>query len=820
MYFKLPHFDLFSFWFGFALATVFWLIILRISRLLPKMRKSMANNRERKSIERSFTQEHEVLKYMQRKAQSSHLASSLFSLDKILIEPKFLAPSLSTLTDEEKELIPSVYQVLPSMPETPEIFADLPCMNLALLPVLHSYQYLSISAPSGYGKTTALAYLTNALIEDGKDASPLPLFFDIRQLDQTSESVLATISAALAREMVGQSTETLSRIIKTAETQKRLIFLLNGLDEFDQPAFESTIKWIKQVQSEFPFAKIVVTCSPYYNGSLESANFEIFTLAPWGQNERRQSLSLWKRAFQDHYRSLPQDQKIEGVERLERIGLWLSRNERTLSPLEINLYYWLSFVGALEISKPLSLYEAYMNYLLPENTKAEILPALAKMAFENSKKVISAQQITNFLATLNGNQENSASESMEGDQGTNDEDSPLSSKEIMDALLSTQILNRQTEDTFSFGHLELCSYLRLEEFHAKPVEKLASLIVSSLYQISFSLSEPDYLPADSLIRLLNENDSPLFRNLLLCSNWLKNATSISPMRGETLKRIAGLLQNPQIPAAIRFRAIASLTMAKEPSISALFNYLKNSPDDVTRQLCALGFGLLNDEKFVPVLKTLSDDPSLEVQDLAVISLGRIWTQSAQDALVDVIFSGNENTRRIGCEILALHAPDGHQMLKEITETDNYLAKKAAIFGLLMVKEDWVKPILEKMSVEDTQWVVRDAAGFALDKFSSKYQFTPSPLKPILENPWTLAQAELYGIQLPASGFPNDLLEKILAQGEERDCIIALRYLLTQPNAKLNQWLFSQIKQPPSVLTEEVVNALYLLGKRGVTFSAN
>jgi HEAT repeat protein len=820
MYFKLPHFDLFSFWFGFALATVFWLIILRISRLLPKMRKSMANNRERKSIEKSFTQEHEVLKYMQRKARSSHLASSVFSLDKILIEPKFLAPSLSTLTDEEKELIPSVYQVLPSMPETPEIFADLPCMSLALLPVLHNYQYLSISAPSGYGKTTALAYLTNALIEDGKDASPLPLFFDIRQLDQTAESVLATISAALAREMVGQSIETLYRIIKAAEAQKRVVFLLDGLDEFDQPAFELTIKWIKQVQNEFPYAKIVLTCSPYYNGSLESANFEIFTLAPWGQKERKQSLSLWKRALQDHFRTLPQDQKIEGIERLERIGLWLSRNDRTLSTLEINLYHWLSFIGALEISKPISLYETYLNYRFPENSRADVLPALAKMALENSKKVISEQQITNLLASMNGIQEISTSGSTEDDQKTIDEKSPLGSRELIDALLASQILNHLSEDTFSFGHLEICSYLQLNEFLAKPVDKLASIIISPLNQVSLCLSEPDYLPANSLIRLLNENDSPLFRNLLLCSNWLKNATTISPMRGETLKRIAGLLQNPQIPAAIRFRAIASLTMAKDPSISALFNYLKNSPDDVTRQLCALGFGLLNDEKFVPTLKALADDASLAVQNMAVISLGRIWTQSSQDALVDVIFSGNETTRRIGCEILALHAPDGHQMLKEITETDNYLAKKAAIFGLLMIKEEWVKPILEKMSVDDTQWVVRDAAGFALDKFSSTYQFTPSPLKPILENPWTLAQAELYGIQLPASGFPNDLLEKILAQGEERDRIIALRYLLTQPNAKLNQWLFAQIKQPPSALTEEVVNALYLLGKRGVTFSAN
>ncbi len=89
MQFKFPHIDLFSFWFGFVLATLFWLILLRISRLLPKMRKSVAANREKKAIERSFTQEHEVQKFMLRKAQKSQLAGAQFPLEKVTIEHKF-----------------------------------------------------------------------------------------------------------------------------------------------------------------------------------------------------------------------------------------------------------------------------------------------------------------------------------------------------------------------------------------------------------------------------------------------------------------------------------------------------------------------------------------------------------------------------------------------------------------------------------------------------------------------------------------------------------------------------------------------------------
>lgn len=820
MYFKLPHFDLFSFWFGFALATIFWLVILRISRLLPKMRKSMANNRERKAIERSFTQEHEILKFMQRKAQTSHLASSLFPLSKILVEPKLLPPSFSTLSDEELELIPTVYQVLPSMPETPEIFADLPSLKLDLLNVSKNNQYLSISGSLGSGKSTALAYLTNVLVSSVNDSGPLPLLFDLRGIDQSLESALNAVSAALAREMTGQSQDTLSRIIVAAESQKRLTFLLDGLDEFDQSAFEASVKWIKQLQSEFPLARIVVTCTPYYSGSLESTGFTLFALAPWGQNERRESLSLWKRSLQEYYKTLPQEQKVAGVERIERVGLWLSRNDHTLTTLEITLYYWLSFIGALDVSKPVSLYEAYLNYRLPEGFPAEFLPSLASIAFENSKKLISLQQITKLLESLNAPLIESASETTDSDQVPVESENQATSTGLLESFLSSQIVKQISADTFTFIHPEFCAKLRLKNVYASPVDKLATLIVSPFNQASLTLAEPDYLPQDSFIRLLNENDSPLFRNYLFSANWLTNATSISPMRGEILKRIASVLQNTQIPAPIRLRTIASISLAKDPSIASLCNYLKNSPDQVTRQICALGFGLLNDEKFVPTLKILADDSSSEVQSIACLSLGRIWTQSAQDALVDVIFSGQENTRRIGCEILALHAPDGHQMLKEITETDNYLAKKAAIYGLLMIKEEWVKPILEKMSVEDTQWVVRDAAGFALDKFSSTYQFTPAPLLPVLENPWTLSQAEQYGIQLPASGFPADLLEKILAQGEDRDRAIALRYLLTQPNARLNQWLLAQIKQPPSVLTEEVVNALYVLGRRGISFLAN
>lgn len=820
MNFKLPQIDLFSFWFGFALATIFWLIILRISRLLPKMRKSLALNQERRAIEKSFSQEHEVQKFMLRKAQSAHLAGDLFPLEKILIEPKFMSPSMRALSDEETEAIPLVYRVLPSMPEAPELTADFPALKLTFSDLLRHHQYISISGSEGAGKTTALAYLVGTLVNPGSEKNDLPVFIDYREMDASVEDIPAALASTLAKQMSGPSSETIGRILAAASAQKRLLFLIDSLDELNQPQFEQAVQWLKKLQHAYPGAKIVTTNNLYFSGSLESIGFSLFTICAWGKPERQHLLSLWKHAWQDHYKQLATEEKITGIERTERVCLWLSQNDHAFTPLDCSLYYYLTLLGAIDETAPVSLYDAFFARAAKNQDAGNMVVQIANVVDPEKGNSFTLQRYLEAASagvdsSLGKGNEEGDTLSTGSSKGIN---TPINLIPTLQGMVASGLFKQLGAETFCFSHLNFYTSLRRETLSLTQLPDVTHFVSTPGEQQKLLLTDPEEIDRFTLLNWLNQSDAPLFRNLLLGSSWLKEAEKITTMRGELLKRIVSVLQDFRLPVEIRYRLLNYLTLSKDPAIASLFTYLQNNPEESVRQLCAFGLGLLNSDKYVPQLKALSQDRSMDVQFTACLSLGRLWTTASQDALIDVIFTASDQVRELACEILALHSPDGHQMLKEITETDNYLAKKAAISGLLMIREESVKPIIEKLSVEDTQWVVRDAAGFALEKLHSPLTYLPTSLMPILENPWTLRKAERHQYQLPATGFPADLLFEVLEQDKPQDQSVALSYLLTQPNAKLIDWLLRTIKQPPTEITEEAVNALYNLGKRGITLN--
>ncbi len=823
MNFKLPHIDLFSFWFGFALATIFWLIILRLSRLLPKMKKTAAINRERKEIQKSFTQEHEINKFMLRKAQESHLPGAFIPFEKVMIEPKFMSRPLIDTPENESEIIPAIFHVLPVTNETPELTADMPALRYSFSDILANHNYISISGREGSGKTSALAFLTSQLITQKKDVEYLPIFLDIRQINVESESAISNIASVISKQIANQNAETITRILLASADQKRLIFLFDSLDEVDQAIFEASLDWITKLQSELPNAKIILTNNPFFTGQLEPYGFSIFTLCAWGVFERREYLSQWKKAWQEYCKSLPVEQRIPEIERCERISIWLAQNDRNRTPLECALINWLSFSGSLQKEDIKSLLEAFNNYILGNLVTCKSLELIASLAQNSPQHTFQLQQCLEFMSSnLDLIKPKTVSEEISSNEISSDNsaDNSIDFTYLLQNLVANGIIKQLDADIFCFKHLSYFSYLTLDALPKNPLPKLPYIITHPSEMMRLELSIPEEMDPAAVIHWLNSSDTPLNRQYLLAGSWLHDILSITPIRGELLKRIAAILQDFRIPIEIRYRFLASISQTKDPSIFSLFNYLHNNVEPSIRKLSALGFGLLKDEKAIPILKVLCKDQSNEVQQITCLALGNIWTTMAQDALVDVIFSADDPVREVACQVLAFHAPDGHQMLKEITEMDNYLAKKAAISGLLLVNQDWVKPILEKMSVEDTQWVVRDAAGFALDRLGTPIYQPPVRLLPVLENPWTLKKAEEKGIQLPASGFPSELLFEVLDQNSPYDQDIALRYLLMHPNSKLVNWLNHQIIKPQTMVTEIAVNALYSLGTRGVEISAN
>jgi len=72
--------------------------------------------------------------------------------------------------------------------------------------------------------------------------------------------------------------------------------------------------------------------------------------------------------------------------------------------------------------------------------------------------------------------------------------------------------------------------------------------------------------------------------------------------------------------------------------------------------------------------------------------------------------------------------EGYEILKEGTSLEDIITRRAAVFGLASIRSSWANDLLERIVVEDSQWVVRNAAGQALESHQQKYALAPKRLK--------------------------------------------------------------------------------------------
>jgi hypothetical protein len=100
--------------------------------------------------------------------------------------------------------------------------------------------------------------------------------------------------------------------------------------------------------------------------------------------------------------------------------------------------------------------------------------------------------------------------------------------------------------------------------------------------------------------------------------------------------------------------------------------------------------------------------------------------------------------RPAARALACHPDEGFNMLRDASEVENLLTRRAAVFGLARVPEAWAMQILEKVSVDDEQWVVRGAAAEAAERRRNPPWRIPAPVQDPSQLPWLIAFAGKLG----------------------------------------------------------------------------
>ena len=150
-----------SFIIGFASGVLFTWLFSRVRPLLSQVREGAKERREAAQVRRTSGLEDNHRRLTLRRAQGMHLASSLFSLDDILQEPRLLAPPARVepgVIGIQEDIIS---QTIPYMPAWPELAAIYRGPTIAVAEAIAGGANIVIVGAAGAGKTVALAHLAS-----------------------------------------------------------------------------------------------------------------------------------------------------------------------------------------------------------------------------------------------------------------------------------------------------------------------------------------------------------------------------------------------------------------------------------------------------------------------------------------------------------------------------------------------------------------------------------------------------------------------------------------------------------------------------------
>lgn len=780
--------DRFSFWLGFIGGTLFWLLINRLWKGLPFIRQTIqqiaeANRRKRMSgVESALRQD------ALRRAQRNHLSASLFSLDEIVVEPHLLAPPPQTDPQTPVSVERYASHILPFLPEFPEFATRFGWPRLSLFEALQGGSHLALVGAAGSGKSTALAFMASRIARQdkqaGKWADYFPVYLHIHDLEyQTTpkKDVLEPIIKALSSSAPVTALPQIPGFIRNIFHEGRVICIFDDLDELNKDQFLDVQSFIRELISQYPSIRFVVAANNQYLDGLNRLSFEPFVLAGWTRDQITDFINRWGILWNNLIGvTASQQQNLEILDNL-LVTHWLGYDPLYWTPLQWTLKVWGAFAGDQQGIEEYSAIPAYLTRLTHYRVPIAAMSVLATAMIQQQSACLDYADAEKSLSSVRLDREEEA-KLIEEDKIANPASlqkemapkSVTSGGRILSILLEAGILTEHQGDRLSFSSPIWTGYLAAIQTQSSQISlpmRLYSSIEEEYYHYLTILHPDNWLDT-----YLQRDESPFYTNLINSLRWIKDTPSNHPSRSLVLRKSIPFLQNEMLPYPLRVRILAGCVSSNDTALTMLFKQFLINPTPSIRSIGALGCGALQDSKTIPNLISLLNDEQPETRIAACFSLACFENPDAEKAILDCIHFADETLRLAAAETLTLDTRKGHARLKELTESEDLLVRRSAVFGLSLIQSEWVVDLLEKIAVEDGQWVVRNAAGQALENRQKANSYIPSLQKEPADTAWLIAFAAKRGVGISKGDPAIPLLLDALANGSEDEKIAALWFL--------------------------------------------
>jgi HEAT repeat protein len=793
--FKLPPLDLFSFGLGFVIALLVVWLISRFKPLFLALRKAQQEKKEIlvPKLGKPSGVENNLRKEIINIAQKMHIASNIFSLDEVLIPPRVIVPPSKIEGIEQITVETSASLYIPYLPDAVELYSEFPQNTLTLAEALQNRENIILVGRPGYGKTVALAHLASQISRQdpatGILSNFIPLFIHVADLLNTLtnddnqdplDNLIKITQSRFSMMLQGQ----LPGFILKALEEKRLILLLDGLDEISPEMLTRANQFLTSLTSKHPNLLVVTTGSPDFLDGLVQLGFHPVSIAPWGINARKQLMGKWLTLWSHNL--APDIIKNNGIEMMNHRLLynWLASEKGTFSPLEWTLKIWMAITGEGGKNGSGGIIEAFIQRIVQNTTTRQAFGYYAIDLCKNLQISRQFGQIESFLSRFSLPAEVPA-ESLSGTSGKTEKgkDQKVSSAgSAINSLLEHGIFVEHGNGEICFANPAFFGTIAGVAVEASPPPELISNITWSVAQECLHYSVSNNPNPQWIVQLLQTDEEPFYRNLLNISHWLKDAPANASWKPIVMKRLFSLMSRPEQSFCFRFQLLAGIASSGDPNTSLVYKQLLTTALPVLRQLAVVGLGLTQDPGNLDDLLNALGDEDESVRVCACLAIGAIPGPDITKVLVDILMNGEENIRLAAAQLLSIKSPDGVNLLREALTVDDILTRRAAVIGLSMIRDASSLNMMEKIAIEDAQWVVRNAASQAIEHMTKPNPNIPQKLVQPQEAPWLIAFASSKGLGLRPDQPATDMLLLAAKSGSEEERLAALRYLRLEPSS--------------------------------------
>ncbi len=778
----------YSFLLGFISASLIWLIFFISRRFIPAIKLILVNFLNFFKQNQLSVALEAVYRDAYNRAQRNHLASSLCSLDQILIEPYLLVPPLYNFGTEKTLIESEVATIVPYTPDFPLISRNYAVPKIKLIEALQGGANIVVTGLPGMGKTVALADLASQIARKDPDCKKIldkiPFYFHIYDsdiLEKPSQSILDVVFKSISKNLPSSIVPRLAKFIKSEFESANVLLIIDGLDELSKQNFEQFTDFLDTTMKSFPNTQIVLTASPYYVGHLLDLGFINLSIAAHSKENSETLLSKWINLWYQQLFSLNSDHPFQLKEKL--ISNWAVTNLRLLSPLEITLFIWGALSGDLRGEGSLSIYESQFIRIFGNDYDPEKLSEFSSEFIKQNSNEISQK---NKFA------------------------------DIIRALLDAGIIRNNFSGNISFNHLDCLGFLiSLAQVNLIQPPNFNDLVENPLLNAYFSFVSARDAQNMWVEDLLILEKPPIYSNIFVIAPWLRHTHQKCSWRNFFLKRLLQFAQNKSLSFGIRLRFLSAILFANDASTNNLIKQLLSQSDQQMKELTLLALGTGNDtEVFLNDLINLLESNDIKTQKYSAMNLAIIENQNALHALAKKLLAGDETLRRIIAEILALKQGQGVDIIKDAITIDDILVRRAAIFGLVRINEVWALELIQKLSYEDSQWVIRNIASQALEYLNSDNPYIPQRKKPIIENEWLIKFASQKNLGVSSETSITPLLVQGLEDDNPENNFNAINFVTSLDDDDLVTEIYRTINSENLILSDKAFETCWRIFIQG------